>query len=330
MALEPIHWELLGNLGKNLVDSYKAGREIGLDNDRRAALGALGPNASLQDIARVNLQSGDNAGALSALGLAQRGSENEASQRLDLLRIATAREQARASQAQAQAQLGQQEASSGIRMRGGTVENTPGALQAREAIKAIDVANRETPAEDKRAIFQSEELIKSRKRALEALNEAESLNDKAFSGGLASERGAIAANSPLPNVAPFPDSERGLATLRLDNLLQKQALGHLKETFGGQPSNKEGALQVQLEGARNLPAATRLQIIRDAKQAVQDTIDLHTDRLKQLRAGTYFDEQGKKAAGTAAKPSAAVRFRQLTAGGASKEDAFKAMAEEGY
>lgn len=292
-----VPWYLIANLGKDMVSNYNAAQDRGIEEENRARYQALGPNASPQDLARASLQGGDSKGALAALGLAQNAEDTRAGRALDLLKL-------RATERQAAASLGQQQVTSGFRPGpGGVAETVPlGPADPRtiEARKAAEASSREPSTEDKKLIVQSEDMIASRQRAIDLLNEAEGLNTKAFSGGLASERGTIAANSPFPNVAPFPDRERGLATLRLDNILGKQALGHLRETFGGQPSNKEGEIQQRLEGARNQPAEIRAQIIQDAKKAAQDTIDIHKSRLEKLRAGTYFDPAGRPGSKSAA------------------------------
>lgn len=293
MALEPIRWDILANIGKTAVEGYDTGQDRAIADANRARYGALGPGASLQDIGRAALQGGDTKSALAAMGLAQTGAQNEASNRLNLLQIMARRAEADRAAAQA-------EATSGVRAApGGTAQIIPGSLKDPAVIarqeEAKAAGSRDTPPEDKKLMVQSEEMIKSRQRALKLMDEAASLSDQAFSGGYASERGEIAANTPeaLQNIPPFPDRRRGLATLRLDNILQKEALGHLKETFGAAPSNKEGAIQLQLQGARNRPKEIRDKIIDDAREAIQDTIDIHTNRLKQLRAGTYFDPEGR-------------------------------------
>lgn len=302
-----VRWDLLAGLGKNFVDSYDAGQKAALEEQNRSRLAALGPNASPQDLARAALQGGDSKSALAALGLAQTGAMNDYNQRIGILDLGLKRQQIEASQAQSAAQLAQSQAAAGVRPGpGGTAQIIPGSTQDPAVIerrKAAEATSRETPAEDKRAIFQSEELVKSRQRALDALNEAERLNNggETFSGIGATLRGNV--NASLPEwSAPFSARQRGLNTLRLNNIMGKQAVGHLKETFGGAPSNAEGAAIKQLESGEDAPTEIRRQIIADAKKAVQDTIDIHANRLKQLRAGTYFDPAGRP--GTQAREAA--------------------------
>jgi hypothetical protein len=346
-----VRWDILANIGKNAVDAYDAGQNQAIENDRRSRLAALGDDATPQDIARTLLRTGDSKGALAAIQMAQTAKDRQFDQALQAAQFKRQGENDTFGHGLSVAQLRQQRdqaaasrvpqgyepnpsAPGGVRPLSGGPQD-PATLQRNQQIAA---SNREMSGTDKQAILESENALTAGKQAIESLKRAAELNENAFSGLGSSVPTAF--NAAIPDaIAPYiGNKQRALDTLELNNLMKHQVLTNLKATFGGNPSNREGSILSEVEGGEGLPMATRRGIINRALATANDRLKMHEERLKQLRAGTYFEPEGSPrtqstataAVATSGKPSAAVRFRQLTSGGASKEDAFKTMLNEGY
>lgn len=133
-------------------------------------------------------------------------------------------------------------------------------------------------AGDKKAILEADELVMSNNAAIEALNKAKDLSKKAWGF-----KGAGVASSML---SPFNQGAQD--TVDLDNIVVGQALANLKSVFGGNPTEGERAIMLQLQGSSSLPDAERQRIYDRAIGLAQKRLDFNQKRSDELRGGTYY------------------------------------------
>ena len=157
---------------------------------------------------------------------------------------------------------------------------SPGARQAKPMSATVQ-----------KELIQTEEEIEGARSAIGIIKQAETINEKAmgFTGA-----GAVAsAGTLLPNaLKPKPVD----ATINLDNLIQGSALPQLKSIFGGMPTEGERAILLELQGSSSKPASVRKDIFKRAIQAAERRVKFGSAKAKQLRAGSYFQEQAEPAA----------------------------------
>lgn len=190
----------------------------------------------------------------------------------------------------------------------------------------------ETPAlsvSDRKAILSADEGIESGKGVLGNLKEAMDLSKKAYEGPTAGPRSVLTG---------MFGSEAGLATQNYDNVVTNNALSSLKTVFGGNPTEGERKILLDVAGSSSKPDAVRQEILKRAYSAAERRISVMQERANEMRGGTYYQPGNGQVRGTeparavssATKPAAGDRFQALTAGGASKEEAYAKMKAEGY
>lgn len=137
-------------------------------------------------------------------------------------------------------------------------------------------------ATDKKAILEADESISTNEAAISALNHAKDVSKKAWGFP-----GASTFAKPASLV-----SEGAQNTVDLDNTVIEQALTQLKAIFGGNPTEGERAILLQLQGSSSQPDAVRQKIYDRAIQAAQRRLDFNKQRASELRGGTYYNAKG--------------------------------------
>ena len=152
-------------------------------------------------------------------------------------------------------------------------------------------------ATDKKAILEADENVGTNRAGIQAIDQAKVLNPKANSGWGANLRAQIGANLPDMLVPDFISSpESSTATIDFDNAVIGQALGQLKATFGGNPTEGERKILLDLQGASGKPAAVRAEILQRARVAAENRLMLNQQRAQELRGGTFYKPGGGTAA----------------------------------
>jgi hypothetical protein len=152
-------------------------------------------------------------------------------------------------------------------------------------------------ATDKKAILEADENVGTNRAAIQAIGQAKELSPKANSGWGANLRAQIGANLPdmlVPDFVSSPESSQ--ATLDFDNAVVGQALGQLKAIFGGNPTEGERKILLDLQGASGKPEAVRTEILKRANIAAENRLRLNEQRAKELRGGEYYKPGGGSAA----------------------------------
>ncbi|WP_245424321.1 phage tail tip lysozyme [Sinorhizobium sp. BJ1] len=153
-------------------------------------------------------------------------------------------------------------------------------------------------ATDKKAILEADEMVAANQSALDALSQAESLSDKANSGWFAGARASIGNNLPdwmVPDAVSSPESSQ--ATTDMDNAIIGQAITQLKTIFGGNPTEGERNILLELQGSSTMPREVRKQVFSRARALAEKRLQFNNDRAADLRGGTYYKPDRAPATG---------------------------------
>lgn len=148
-------------------------------------------------------------------------------------------------------------------------------------------------ATDKKAILEADEQVQLNQQAIDALTKAKELSPHANQGWFAAARATLSNNLPdmlVPDVISSPES--GQATSNLDNAVVGSALTQLKSIFGGNPTEGERKILLELQGSSSQPDAVRQDIYNRALDMAQRRLEFNRQRAVQLRGGTFFKPQG--------------------------------------
>ena len=128
---------------------------------------------------------------------------------------------------------------------------------------------------------EAEDTIATGKQSLADLKQAYALNPNSLAGGWM-DKGqqwlAEAAGSKDPTI---------VNTRILNNLLGAQGLAKLKSTFGGNPTEGERAIMLELEGIGSKTKEERAAIIKRTYKVLQDKQAREQTRLDQINSGAY-------------------------------------------
>lgn len=146
---------------------------------------------------------------------------------------------------------------------------------------------------DKKAILDADDAISTNKSAIGLLDQAMAINDKANSGWFTGTRATLGNNLPdwaVPDALSSPESSA--ATTEYDNLVQQGALSQLKTIFGGNPTEGERAILLELQASSSKPPEIRKKILQRAKELANNRLALNQQRADQLRGGDFYKPQG--------------------------------------
>lgn len=162
-------------------------------------------------------------------------------------------------------------------------------------------------ATDKKAILEADEAVAANQQAISVLEgvlapgaDGESLNDKAGSGWTAGTQSFLAQNDPTGGY--LFDQEQGNATAELDNAVIGQALGNLKSIFGGNPTEGERKILLDLQGSSSKSPEVRAAIYRRAIDAARRRLQFNRERAAGLRGQEYYKPGGAPSGGQGGDP----------------------------
>lgn len=164
-------------------------------------------------------------------------------------------------------------------------------------------------ATDKKAILEADEMAQVNEAAIKALDEAKKLSPQANQGWFAGARASLSNNLPdllVPDIVSSKSS--GEATTNLDNAVIGTALAQLKSVFGGNPTEGERKILLELQGSSSQPDAVRQDIYQRAIEMAKKRLEFNKQRAAELRGGTYY------------KPGAGAPAPQQSNGGDQKAD----------
>lgn len=131
-------------------------------------------------------------------------------------------------------------------------------------------------------LIESDDNVQQSASAIAALKKAKAINDKAYSGYGASTRAALVSN--------LGGSKSADATVELDNLIGNQALSSLKTIFGGNPTEGERAILLDLQASSSKTPAQRTAIIDRAIKAAEVRAKYAGSKAQSIRSGKYLTE----------------------------------------
>jgi hypothetical protein len=144
---------------------------------------------------------------------------------------------------------------------------------------------------DKKAILEADEMVQGNQSAIDALKKAKEVSPTAWGNYVGSKAAGI--------LSPF--SEDAQHTVDLDNIVTGQALSQLKTVFGGNPTEGERAIMLQLQGSSRLPDKERQKIYDRAIEMANKRLEFNRKRGEELRGGTFY---APKNGAPAAQPQA--------------------------
>ena len=138
-------------------------------------------------------------------------------------------------------------------------------------------------ATDKKAILEADEGVMTATSAIDALKRAKELSPKAmgFKGA-----GSIAS------VGSVLGNQASRDTVELDNIVSSNALSQLKAIFGGNPTEGERKIMLDIQGSSGLPDAVRQKIYDRGIAMAERRLDFNKRRVDEMRGGQFYKPQG--------------------------------------
>jgi hypothetical protein len=202
-------------------------------------------------------------------------------------------------------------------------------------------ADRDMSAGDKKAIDTADNTVLAAQASINILEQAKKVSEDAYSNPWASRLSAATGNL----------TDAGKATAELDNLVTTNALTNLKGIFGGNPTEGERKILLDVAGSSGLPHDLRVKIYQRAIDAANARMQQSQERATQIREGVYYrpgsgpaQQRGAVAGGQSGAPALpapsqsnrpgavapAARFQQLVGSGMSEDAAYARLHQEGY
>ncbi len=153
-------------------------------------------------------------------------------------------------------------------------------MKQQEMERKAEQSRKLTPQEVK-IKEETQDLLNATTDSLTALKKAYALNPKTFDSSLLDT-----AQRKLLEMSGSTDP-KVLATREQENLLQEKALSGLKGAFGGNPTEGERKIMLDLQGIGAKSKEERARIMQNAFEASQAKQARLKERLKQINAGTF-------------------------------------------
>ena len=173
-------------------------------------------------------------------------------------------------------------------------------LQQQAAQRAEQKDQREAgrlPAKVVELVAETEDKLAGLQGARDALAEARKLSPQAYAGPVADLRGRAAATTGF-------DAASGTATTQFSSVMTEQALGQLRTIFGGNPTEGERKILLDMMASTSMSRAEREALIKRAEDAVAVREQSARQRLTQLRRGDYGDADPNYTAPQSSAPAA--------------------------
>jgi hypothetical protein len=135
---------------------------------------------------------------------------------------------------------------------------------------------------DKKAILDADEHVLAHTATLSNLKELKDLSAKAWGF-----KGSTGASTVL---APF--NQGAADTAQLNNAATANAVAQLKSIFGGNPTEGERAILLDISGSSSLPHSERLKIYERAERAVERRQAFAERQASELRDRSYWKPGG--------------------------------------
>lgn len=168
---------------------------------------------------------------------------------------------------------------------------------------------RKLSASEQKELFDTMDTTSSLNSAKTALTQAQGIltnspaGEEPYSGIGANTRTAL-ARAPdwmVPDFVAKPS--RGAATTEYKNLVSEQALSNLKAIFGGNPTEGERTILLQLQAMPDYTRPEQELILKNAVAAADRRLAFNAQKTKAINSGTY-SQMGKDTSGGNPTPPA--------------------------
>ena len=163
----------------------------------------------------------------------------------------------------------------------GLIPGTP-EFQARVKKLAGEGKGVTLSATEQKELFEAEDQVNAGKTVIINLSKAKELNSKAYSGFGAGARRTMARN--IPGVG---GSEGVTSTTELENLVLTNGLEQLKATFGGNPTEGERNILLQIQGSLSMGVEERAALWDRAMKMAARRVKTGQEKMKKLQSGAY-------------------------------------------
>ena len=137
-------------------------------------------------------------------------------------------------------------------------------------------------AHEQTVIDKADEALAANQAVIGNLRDAKKLSPKAASGPYALERGQMGQH--LPGFL----GAGGKETVELHNIVTTNAVEQLKAVFGGNPTEGERKILIDLQGSASASDEVRQKIFDRAIEAAERRIETNRQKAQQIRGGTYY------------------------------------------
>jgi hypothetical protein len=147
-------------------------------------------------------------------------------------------------------------------------------------VAQIDKPERKLSATEIGLVDEKTKGLNAGKEALININRALELNPTALEGSLTGFRKSVGALFSS-------DDPAYVATEELDKMVIGSALTQMKTIFGGNPTEGERKILLDMQGSSNQPRAVRERIFQNARDAVQRRLEADAAILADIRSGGF-------------------------------------------
>lgn len=147
-------------------------------------------------------------------------------------------------------------------------------------VAEIDKPERKLSPTEMGLVDEKTKNINAGKEGLISLNRALELNPTALEGSLTGIRKSVGALFSS-------DDPTYVATEELDKTVIGSALTQMKAIFGGNPTEGERKILLDMQGSSNQPRAVRERIFQSARAAVQRRMEADAKMLTDIRSGSF-------------------------------------------
>jgi len=161
---------------------------------------------------------------------------------------------------------------------------TPGTPEFTARVKALAGEGKglNLSAKEQSELFEAEDVVNASKTAILNLTKAKQISPQAYSGFGAGARRTIARN--IPGVG---DSQGVTATTDLETLVLSNGLDQLKAIFGGNPTEGERKILIDIQGSLSMSDTERQAIYDRAIKAAARRLKTSQTKMENIRKGAY-------------------------------------------
>lgn len=145
-------------------------------------------------------------------------------------------------------------------------------------------------ATQQKELYDTIDAINANKASKSVLSQAQAMNDGSYGGAkpfAGFGANALATANRIPLIGLTIDDKRATATTDYNNLVSQQALGSLKEIFGGNPTEGERKILLQMQALPSYSQSEQKAILANAQAAADRRLQYNQTKAKAIQTGNY-------------------------------------------